>query len=53
MGLESKVHDALMNFPALKKATKRVYQVASVAISRSKKSEGNIKRVTPKDDYEY
>lgn len=53
MSLESKVHDALMNFPALKKATKRVYQVASVAISRSKKSEGNIKRVTPKDDYEY
>ena len=53
MSLESKVHDSLMNTPVIKKAVKRVYQYASVAISRPKKSEGIIMRVTPDDDYEY
>ena len=53
MGLESKVHDALMGLPALKKAVKRIYQGTSVAVSRPKKKEGDIKRITPSDDFEY
>ena len=53
MGLESKVHDALANIPVVKKVVKRSYQGLSVAMSRPRKSEGKIKRVTPNDEYEY
>ena len=53
MSLEKKVHSALMNFPGAKKVVKRVYQGANVAVFRPKKSDGNIERVTPDDEYEY
>lgn len=45
---------ALEQFPAIKHAAKRAYQVASVATNRDKvKAEGNIIRVSPNDKYEY
>ena len=53
MSLEEKVHSALMNFPEAKKAVKRVYQGANVAVFRPRKIDGNVERVTPKDEYEY
>lgn len=41
-------------FPTIKKSAKRIYQLASVAISNEKlKSEGEIIRVSPNDGYEY
>ena len=53
MSIESRVHGLLANSPILKKIIKRAYQFTSVVIFRPKKSEGKIKRVTPKDEYEY
>ena len=53
MSVESRIHDSLMRFPLVKKIAKRGYQVANVVLSRPKKSEGKIIRVTPDDDYEY
>ena len=41
-------------FPVIKRTAKRVYQLASVITSDKRiKAEGNIVRVSPKDDYEY
>ena len=40
MGIENRIHDALMGVPAVKKAVKRVYQGVGVTMSRPKKSEG-------------
>lgn len=53
MSVESTVHNALMRFPLVKKIAKRGYQVASVVLSRPKKTEGMIIRITPDDEYEY
>lgn len=53
MSLENKAHNALMNFPGVKKAVKRVYQGVNVVVSRSAKVDGNVERVTPDDEYEY
>ena len=53
MSVESRIHDSLMRFPLVKKIAKRGYQVANVMLSRPKKSEGKIIRVTPDDEYEY
>ena len=53
MGLESKIHDKLLNHPKLKKVVKRCYQKSMVLISKKFKSEGNIVRVSPNDDYDY
>lgn len=53
MGLEGRIHDALMGAPVVKKAVKRVYQGTSVMVSRPKKFEGKITRVTPDDEFEY
>ena len=45
---------ALEPFPGIKHAAKRVYQRISVATDRSRtKSEGEIIRVSPYDEYEY
>ena len=45
---------ALEQFPGIKHAAKRVYQRLSVATDRSRvKSEGDIIRVSPDDEYEY
>lgn len=42
------------SFPIIKRSAKRVYQLASCALSREKiKSEGALKRVSPNDGYEY
>lgn len=44
----------LEQFPVIKRSTKRVYQLASYAASNEKfKSEGELVRVSPNDDYEY
>lgn len=51
--VESNINTALMKFPAIKKIIKRVYQVSMYAISPKIKSEGDIIRITPQDDYEY
>lgn len=41
-------------FPVIKRSAKRVYQIASVAMSKEKfKSEGDITKVSPDDGYEY
>ena len=41
-------------FPVVKKLAKRVYQIISVVTSKEKfKSEGNIVRISPDDEYEY
>ena len=41
-------------FPVIKRSAKRVYQLVSVAASKEKfKSEGDIIRVSPDDEYEY
>ena len=52
--LEAAGKRALEQFPAVKHAAKRVYQVASVATNRDKvKAEGDITCVSPDDGYEY
>lgn len=41
-------------FPIIKRSAKRIYQLASVVISKEKfKSEGDVTRVSPDDGYEY
>lgn len=45
---------ALERFPVIKRSAKRVYQLISVAVSgEKKKSEGDIVKVSPNDEYEY
>ena len=52
--LEAAGKKVLEQFPAVKHAAKRVYQIASVATNRDKvKAEGDITRVSPDDGYEY
>ena len=52
--IEAAGKKALEQFPAVKHAAKRVYQVASVVTNRDKvKAEGDITRVSPDDGYEY
>ena len=52
--IEAAGKKALEQFPAVKHAAKRVYQLASVATNRDKvKAEGAITRVSPDDGYEY
>ena len=52
--LENAGKTALEQFPALKHAAKRVYQVVSVALSNEKNNaEGNIEKVSPNDGFEY
>lgn len=52
--LENMGKVALEQFPIIKHAAKRVYQLASVATSNEKfKSEGDVVRVSPNDGFEY
>ena len=52
--MEAAGKKALEQFPGLKHAAKRAYQVVSVATNRERiKEDGCIKRVSPDDDYEY
>lgn len=51
--VESSVNAALMKFPAMKKVIKRVYQISMYTISPKIRSEGDIFRITPQDEYEY
>lgn len=51
--IENNVNTALMKFPVLKKMIKRIYQFSMYAVSPKLKSEGEITRITPEDDYEY
>lgn len=53
MGIENKVNDLLNNNPAVKRIIKRIYQRGMYTISPKIKSEGDIKRISPQDDYEY
>lgn len=51
--LEQKVNSFLQQYPGAKKGIKRIYQLAMYAISPKLKSQGDIIRVTPLDEYEY
>lgn len=54
MGIEQKVNYQLNKYPRLKKVVKSVYQHSMYAISTKVKCEGDVKRVSPKDDcHEY
>jgi hypothetical protein len=51
--IENTVHDILIKKPFARKIAKRVYHLSMYAISPKIKVEGNLKRLTPKDEYEY
>jgi len=53
MSIEQKVNTILQKTPAVKKVFKRSYQLLMYAVSPKIKSEGNIRRLTPEDEYEY
>lgn len=50
---EQKINNILQRFPSTKIRIKRAYQFAMYLISPKLKSEGNINRITPIDEYEY
>lgn len=52
--MEKAVRDALEPYPRLKAAVNRIYQVVGYALSRERLvSEGDVRRVTPDDGFEY
>ena len=51
--IEDKVNSRLRKYPKVKKIIKRIYQFTFYLISSKIKKEGDIIRVTPKDNYEY
>lgn len=53
MSIEQKINNILNKAPSIKKIVKRAYQLTMYAIFPKIKSEGDIVRITPKDDYEY
>ncbi len=53
MGLENSVKNILSSHPTIKKVVKRLYQKFMYSISKKIKFEGNLKKVSPNDDYEY
>jgi glycosyltransferase involved in cell wall biosynthesis len=54
MSFEQKVNTALQRTPRLKRMIKRLYQLGMYAISNKKiKSEGNLNRISPNDEFEY
>lgn len=53
MGVEQKLNGILNNMPQIKKSIKRLYQLGMYAISKKVKSEGDIRLVSPQDEYEY
>lgn len=53
MSIEQRVSEYLNKMPGVKRYVKRVYQFFFYMISDKKKSEGNIIKVSPDDDYDY
>lgn len=53
MNIESIINYQLNKYPQIKKIVKFFYQHILYAISPKIKSEGNITRISPDDDYEY
>ena len=53
MSIENKINNQLNKYPKIKKVIKRSYQLLRYSLSSKIKSEGNIVRITPDDDYEY
>lgn len=53
MNIEQNVSNFLNKSTTIKRLVKRTYQVLMYVISPKIKSEGNIVRVTPKDEFEY
>lgn len=51
--IEQGINGFLYRFPRVKKLAKRIYQLGMYSISPKIKSQGNIKRITPKDGMEY
>lgn len=51
--IEESVNSKLNNLPAIKKSVKRTYQLLMYALSTKTKSEGDIIRITPQDEFEY
>lgn len=53
MNIENKINNQLNKYPRIKKVIKKSYQILRYSLSSKIKSEGNIVRITPDDDYEY
>ncbi|OJF90673.1 hypothetical protein [Alkalibacterium sp. 20] len=53
MSIEQQINTFLQKTPVIKKVLKRSYQLIMYATSPKVKSEGNIRRLTPEDEYEY
>lgn len=53
MSIENKINNYLNKYPKMKKKIKKTYQILRYMLSKKIKSEGNIIRVTPDDNYEY
>lgn len=51
--IEQKLNSVLQRFPGVKRGIKRCYQRVMYAISPKLKSEGDIVRISPEDEYEY
>ena len=51
--IESIVNSILTKYPNIKKTVKRAYQLGMYAVSPKIKSEGDIVRVSPDDEFEY
>lgn len=53
MKIEQVMNNKLNNYPKVKRYIKRWYQYLNYFFSRKIKSKGDIRRITPKDNYEY
>ena len=53
MSIEQRINSALNKVPVIKRIIKRLYQGVMYTVSIKIKSEGNIVRITPEDEYEY
>lgn len=53
MSLEQKINQKLNQYPVIKKKIKRIYQRSIYILSPKIKSEGDIFRLSPADQYEY
>lgn len=51
--LEGKINDLIRRFPLLRKIVKRLYQLIMYTFSKKVKFEGDIKRISPDDGFEY
>lgn len=51
--IEKTVHGLLIKHPSIRKVAKRTYHIGMFAISPKVKYEGDLKRITPIDSFEY